>query len=212
MRNRWLGVAAIVVMLIFSAVIYSQLPDEIPVQWGFDGQPNRYQPKLIGVLTLPFFALLVIVLRTGLRRIDPRRENYEKFEDTYWLYINVTIFALAVVHVLGLGASAGWELPIARIGLVLAGVVMMIIANEARRVTPNWFLGVRTPWTLSDADVWRETHSVAGRALFAVGALMVLLGLLVAPQIAGIVTLTAAVGVTAFLFFYSYRAYRRRHP
>jgi uncharacterized membrane protein len=210
MSNRWFPWLAIVAMLLFSAVVYSQLPDHLPARWSFGGEVLDTRPKLLGALLLPGLAALIVVGRGVLRRVDPRRENYERFAGTYQRYVNVGVIGVTVLHVATLGSSIGWEIPLLKGVTILAGLMLALIANEARRVQPNWFIGIRTPWTLSDPQVWRETHALAGRLLFFAALLIVVMGFVLPASNALVLSLAILTATFAFLVYYSYRVYQRQ--
>ena len=122
--------------------------------------------------------------------IDPRRANIEKFRDAYEVLIIAIIGVTSLIHVAVVGAALGWPLPIDRIAPFDVGVLFIILGNLLPRFHSNFFLGIRTPWTLSSETVWRKTHRVGGYAMVVVGLLMVVAAIIRSPQV--LITMGAA--------------------
>jgi uncharacterized membrane protein len=208
MRNKWLPLVVIAGMLIFSAVVYNQLPDYVPSHWNAAGEVDDYQPKAMGVLFAPVIAALLLFMRYATRRVDPRRESYSQFEGTYFLFMNAIVLFLAGIHVMSLGTALGWQFSINQLILPAVGLLYAVMGNEMRRIQPNWFIGIRTPWTLSDPEVWRKTHAVGGRGMVVVGLVTLIMGLLLPGAVAVGVMLALLLGMVAWVYYYSYRQYQ----
>ncbi len=199
MRSRWLGLIAIVAAGGFSLWAFPQLPAEVPTHWNVRGEPDDYSSRLFASLLFPGIMLGLWALAQVLPSIDPKRRNYASFMDTYWLFVNGTLLFLTAVHVVMLGAALGWNIDIPRVIPVGIGLLLVVIGNYLSRVQPNWFVGIRTPWTLSSEAVWRRTHRTGGW-VFVIGGLM-MIGLAFLPKVttvpllAAIVLLVAAVPI-----------------
>jgi uncharacterized membrane protein len=210
MRNKWFPLFVVAGMLLFSAAVYNQLPDYVPSHWNAAGEVDGYSPKLEAAILLPGLVAGLVVLRFAARRIDPRREAYSQFEGTYYLFINALALFFAMIHIMSLGAGLGWQFSINQLILPALGLLLAVLGNEMRRIQPNWFIGIRTPWTLSDSEVWRKTHAVAGRGMVVVGLITLVTGLLLPGAAAIGVMLALLVTGAAGLFYYSYRQYQIR--
>lgn len=208
MKRPWLAPLVVAAMLAFAAAVYSQLPERVPTHWNFQGEVDGWTDRFPGAFLLPAIALGVWLLLLVLPRIDPRRAHYERFRDTYWLILNLMVLFFAVMHVLSLGAALAWEVNMTRAVFALLGLTFMGLGNYLPRVRSNWWIGVRTPWTLESERVWRETHRVAGRTFVAGGAAALVAALLPA----GLATPVAMSGLVAaglIPLIYSYLAWRR---
>jgi uncharacterized membrane protein len=119
---------------------------------------------------------IVIVGLTGLftilPKVDPKGENYAKFLDTYWLIANVVLAFTGVAHALIVANGMGYTVQVDRLLPVGVGLLLAFLGNYLTRVEPNWFIGIRTPWTLSSDTVWRRVHRTAGW-LFVIAGLVV---------------------------------------
>lgn len=173
MKRKWVGPLLTVAMLALALWAFPKLPEQVPSHWNARGEVDGWSGRWI-VFLPPGISVFVWLLMQGLRKIDPRAANYERFEPTFWVIVNMTIFIMAVVHVMTIGAALGWSLPGVDVIMTVAfGVMLLVLGNVLPRVRSNWWMGVRTPWTLSSERVWRSTHRLAGRT-FVLGGLIVL--------------------------------------
>lgn len=211
MRSKWLAPVCIVFMLFFTVLLYNQLPAQVPIHWNIAGQVDRTADRAVGAFLSPGIALGLWLLLLTLPRIDPRRENYKLFASTYQTLINLILIFLAVLHVMTLGAALGWNIPVAQVVLVGVGLLIALLGNLLGRVQPNWFVGIRTPWTLSDPEVWKQTHRLGGRTFVAAGLLAALVGLLVPPPIGPALFIIIVMVGTLVPVLYSYIFWRRLH-
>jgi len=209
LRNRWLAPALILLVLIFGLAVYGRLPSAVPSHWNASGRSDATMPRAAAVLLLPAIALGVWALLSALPRIDPRRRGYRDFLPTYRLFVNLIVGGLVLIQVVVLGHALGWQVEPPRLIPAVLGLVFVGLGNELGRVRPNWFVGVRTPWTLSNDEVWRRTHRVGGRAFVVVGLIWIVAALLLPPAVAFIVIMAALLGVSLGLVFYSYQLYQR---
>lgn len=199
MRSRWFGYWATAVAAAASLLVYPRLPPRVVVHFTAAGQPNGYGSRLEAVILIPLVMLGLRLLFEVLPRIDPRRDNYRKFGDTYWLMVNGLLLFLGVLHVALLAYALGVPLRIDRVVAVAFGVLLVLIGSYLERVEPNWFVGIRTPWTLSSESVWHRTHRLGGR-VFVAGGLVCLLTVFVPtraalPLLVGVVLVCVLVSV-----------------
>lgn len=211
MNNKWFAPIVIIGMLIFSAVVYNELPAQIPIHWDSSGNADRMGDKWFGALVLPVTCLFIVTILPGIRRLDPLRASYPLFEDTYRFIINLLVVFFAFVHVLSLGLALGWDINISKVVGVGTGIVFLLLGNVLARIRPNWFIGIRTPWTLADPEVWRITHRVGGRIMFVTGLAIIVISLMLPAELAVSVMLVGLIGSSASILAYSYFAWRRIH-
>ena len=196
--------------LVLVAVFYSRLPDQVPMHWGFDGEINRYGSKnelwLIGALG-PLFALLFQFLP----RLDPKRRNYEKFQTYYEAFSLVLVaFTSVMMGVALLESFRPGSLSMGRVVSALVGLLFLFVGNLMGKVKPNFFMGIRNPWTLSDPDVWNRAHRLGGGLFFLTGLATVVSAILL-PEPVTFAVLMAGTLLTALIpTVMSYLWYRRR--
>jgi len=206
--RKWFAPLLILAALAFSAATYSRLPERLPVHWTLSGNVDRYGSRVEGALLLPGLMIVVWLLLRFLPRIDPRRANYAKFSDTYDLLVHSLVALFAVMHVALLGTALGWPISMERLVPALVGLQFLILGNALPRARPNWWFGIRTPWTMSNDRVWMRTHRVGGYLL--AGAGVVLLIAAAVPSIWTFALGAAAVVLAAFgSLIYSYFAWKQ---
>ena len=155
-----------------AAIAWPEAPERIPIHWGFTGEPDNYTGK-IGLFYLPLIMLGVYVLLLFLPRIDPRRASYEKFKGSYTVIrmaLVITFFCIQIFTVLWVFdviVNMNVAVPI------IIGILLMVLGNYFGKFRPNWFTGIKTPWTLSSTESWNKTHRLGGRLFVVLGLLMV---------------------------------------
>lgn len=208
MSRRWMGLVLIGAMLVLALWALPQLPERIPSHWNAQGEVDDWSGRWV-VLLNPGIALVTWLLMPLLRRIDPRASNYAQFEPTFWIIVNMIVGFMAIVQVMLIGVVLGWPLPaFDRMMMGVVGLLLVVLGNYLPRVRSNWWLGVRTPWTLSSERVWRSTHRLAGRT-FVLGGLVVLAATLL-PDDVRPWTIMCAIAMSALVpAVWSYVEWRR---
>jgi uncharacterized membrane protein len=198
--------ALIAGMFLASAVVWSMVPERVPVHWGIDGQVDRYGGKWEGLLITPAIALGVYLLMAFLPLIDPGRANYARFKTAYLVFRIVFLIYMAVIHGAILATALGYRVDVGRVIFLSMGVLFLVLGNFMGKIRPNWFVGVRTPWTLSSKRSWTRTHRAAGWFFILLG--LVAIGGGIAPR-PGVIAMIA-VGVIGLpsLIIYSYLIWR----
>lgn len=145
-----------------AAVSWPLLGDRIPIHWNLQGEVDRYGGKFIGLLALPILTAALYVLLRVLPRFDPGRANYDSFQNAYSI-IRLSITAvMALVDCLILLVAFGRDVNVSAMMLISVGLLFVVLGNVMGKIRPNWFVGVRTPWTLSSHRSWNKTHRLAG--------------------------------------------------
>jgi uncharacterized membrane protein len=175
MRSRWFGLVVAALAAAVSVWAHSHLPETVVTHWNLQGTPDGYSSRLWAVAVMPLVTLGLTGLFNVLPKMDPRRENYAKFLDSYWLIANAILVFTAVAHALIVANGLGYTVQVDRLLPVGVGLLFAFLGNYLTRVEPNWFIGVRTPWTLSSDTVWRKVHRTAGW-LFVSGGLVIAAG------------------------------------
>jgi uncharacterized membrane protein len=207
-RTEWPMWVLLLALFTLAAVSWSVAPDRIPVHWGLSGQPDRWGGRFEGLMMPPLLALGIYLLLLFLPRIDPGRANYATFAHTYatvrllMLVVFVAIETLIVLWVHGRHVDMG-----AGIGVVLGGM-FVVLGNLLGKLRPNWFVGIRTPWTLSSKESWVRTHRAGGWLFMAFG-LMIMCTALIRTRIFVVAVAVAFAAGILGLIVYSYLVWRR---
>jgi uncharacterized membrane protein len=208
MKSRWLGPAVVAAMWAFAIAVYARLPQQVPSHWNLRGEVDGWMAKPWGPLMLPIVGTVMLAVLWLLPRIDPRRANVELFTETRVLITNLLLCFFAIVQVAVLGQALGWPVDGGRVVTASIGLLFVALGNYLPRIRSNWFIGIRTPWTLSSDRVWRATHRIGGRT-FVAGGLVMALAALLGPVARGW-AVGAAIAIAAGVpLVYSYVAYRR---
>ena len=173
MRSRWFGLVIAALAVALSIWAYPSLPPTVATHFNLRGTPDGFSSRFVAVAIGPLVIVGITLLFNVLPKVDPRRENYAKFLSTYWLFANAVIAFMLIIHGIVIATGLGFSVRIDRLMPLFIGLLFVVIGNYLTRVEPNWFVGIRTPWTLSSDTVWRKTHRSGG-------GLMVLGGLIVA--------------------------------
>jgi uncharacterized membrane protein len=170
-HSRWLGFAAALVAVIASLVFWPRLPPDVVTHWNLRGEPDGTSTRLMAALLGPGAMLGLTVLFRFLPRIDPRGRNYPRFQRVYWLVVNALILWVLVFHVALLASGAGAVVNLQHVIAGCSAVMMLVLGNSLGRIQPNWFMGIRTPWTLESPEVWRRTHRAGAWLLVGSGVI-----------------------------------------
>ncbi len=209
MHRPFVGIIAIAGAWIFSIASYARLPDRVTTHWNAEFEADGSSPRAIVALVVPALFFLLPLLAWVLPKLDPLKKNYGRFHATYWFFWNLMMMFIASIHVVIIGSGLGWNLDVARIIPLLVGGLFAAIGNVMPRMRPNWFMGIRTPWTLSSEEVWRRTHRVGGAAFMAAGLGLALVGALPLEWARSAMWIAAVVVAAAVPVAYSYVAWRR---
>ncbi|MCL2580291.1 MAG: SdpI family protein [Oscillospiraceae bacterium] len=151
--------------LVITSALYNSLPDLIPMHWGIGGRV-RYDPKM-NIWWLAAMPAALAALFTVLPKIDPRKQNYQKFRGAYdGLCLFIVLFTLGIVGVVLSESLNPGYLRIEFVVTAACGVLFSFLGNILPKVKSNFFVGIRTPWTLSSPEVWHRTHRLAGYLWF----------------------------------------------
>lgn len=190
-----------------AAWLYPRLPAQMPVHWNASGQIDRYRPRS-WVAAMPALLIAgIAALTVLLPLISPRRFEIAPFARIYGLLMLVTQGVILVVGLSVLLAGAGYPLPVPMIVMLAVGTLFMVIGNYMGKLRRNFFVGIRTPWTLSSDAVWERTHRMGGW-LFMLGGLVAIVATLAgAPLWIALSALIAAALLPVAYSFWIYRAY-----
>ncbi len=188
-------------------VFYSQMPETMMTHWNAAGEPNGYLPKLYGLFFLPLISFGIYLLLIFIPRIDPLKKNIDAFKPRYMEFISLFLGFLLYVYILTLVANLGYAINITLFMIPALSVLMYYVGSLLEHSKRNFFIGARTPWTLSSDAVWNKTNKMGAR-LFRIYSVFLLLSLLF-PRLWLWIVLAPVLVLTAFIFVYSYWLYNR---
>ena len=190
-------------------LLWNRLPDQMASHWNINDQVDGYIPKFWGVFLLPLITLGMFVLFLVVPSIDPMKANVAQFRDAFNLFIVLIVGFMIYLYSLTLAWSLGYNnFRMSGTMLPAIGLLFIFIGFMMRQARRNFFIGIRTPWTLSSDTVWNETHQV-GAVLFMISGALAFLGGLFGGTTAFWMMFAPIIGSTIFLLIYSYVLYQR---
>ena len=190
-----------------AAWAWPQLPERLPTHWNIHGEVDGWGNKFTALLLVPLIMVGVYLLMLLLPLVDPGRANYQNFPKAYNV-IRVAILAyLSAIYAATLAAAFGYKINMMSVILPLVGVLLIVLGNFLGKIRPNWFVGIRTPWTLSSQLSWDKTHRVGGWLFIAMGLLFFPVALIQTTwSLVAMLVIDAC--MLGWLVVYSYLVYR----
>ena len=216
MSNRlaqWISLGLLLVALVVSAMLYGDLPPQVATHFNAAGEPDGWSDPLTAALLMPAVMAGLWLMLWVLPKISPQGWRVEPFADA-WNRCQLAILAfMLLIHVGVLGHAVGWwGAHIDRLVMVGIGLLLLTLGNYLGKTTRNFFLGIRTPWTLASDEVWRRTHRLGGWTMAGAGAALVVMGFTGAHPVAFVIIISAAVLVPVVYSFFAYRSIEGFNP
>ena len=202
-----IALGIVIVSFALGFILWGRMPEVMASHWNASNEVDGYMSKFWGLFFAPFIILGLYLLFLAIPRIDPLRHNIEAFKKYFDGFIVTVLLFMLYLYVITLLWNAGQRFYLIRLLAPGFAVLFVVIGFLLEHVKPNWFVGIRTPWTLSDERVWEKTHIVGGKLFKFVGVLS-LLGIPF-PHLAVYFVLVPVLVVAAYLIVYSYVEYRR---
>jgi uncharacterized membrane protein len=160
------------------ALYWQQLPERVPIHWNAEGIPNGYSPKGPGILLLPVLNFIMYFFFLLIPRIDPKKANFGQFEGPFRIIRLVIHTVLSICFVIGLMYAMNYPVNTRYIISIVLPLMFLVLGNFMGKIRPNYFVGVRTPWTLANETVWIKTHRFTGRVWVAASFIDLFINLL----------------------------------
>ncbi|SDC62417.1 MULTISPECIES: SdpI family protein [unclassified Candidatus Frackibacter] len=198
----------IILLIGILAVIwnYPELPAKLPIHWNLHGEVDNYMNKPLGAFIGLIIGLAIYIGFYVLASIDPLKENYQRFNKIYKLIRDIMITFFVVINSIPVLVALGYIENVNKTIFILMSLLMIIFGNYTPTFKRNWSLGIKTPWTLANEEVWNRTHRFGGK-LFMVAGIVSLIGTLLTSNAyyLGISVAIAAIGSVV----YSYLSYKK---
>ena len=206
--RKWIPPLLVIIAVVATLAVYSRLPEQVPTHWNVRGEVDDWSSRLWGAWTIPLvMAFMLLAFRT-FPLIDPRRENYPKFAGAYEGILLVVLLFMLALHFSLLMTMLGH--PVAVMGMLPVGIGLLLIGIGIflPKAHSNWFIGIRTPWTLSNDRVWERTHRVGGYVMIATG-IVIAASAFLAPIWTHRVMAGAIAAMVIIVVAYSFFAWRQ---
>jgi len=202
-----LSVILIIIQFVIGIYLFPLMPERIAIHWNINGEADGYGPRLVGLFLIPAIELVLIPIFLMLPRIDPKASPERMIESYEWF---ILLFTFYMFYVFGLSIAwnLGYRFDFLRLLVPMLGILFYGIGNILGKVEMNWFLGIRTPWTMSSREVWEDTHRVGGR-LFKTSGLLAVGGVFFGGWLSLGLALLPIMFSGFYVIIYSYMKYKQ---
>ena len=202
-------IISVIILLSFVVGIYfyPQMPEKMASHWNAQGQVDGYMSKFWGLFLMPLISAGLFLLFITIPKIDPLKHNIEKFRKYYDGFVVLIIVFLFYLYLLTIFWNIGIRFSMTQLLAPAFGILFYycgILTENAKR---NWFIGIRTPWTLSNDAVWDKTHKIGGK-LFKAAGVIAFVGIFF-QNYALFFVLVPVILVAAYTTIYSYIEYQK---
>ncbi|WP_066394787.1 SdpI family protein [Fictibacillus phosphorivorans] len=168
----------IALSVLIGAIAYPYLPDQMPMHWNIHGKVDGYWDKQYAAFFPPVLMIVLMALFIFMPRIDPKKENYKKFSGSYTIFITIMNVFFLLLQSMTISYGLGVNIDISLVVNLGIGLLFIVLGNYLPRIKHNYFIGVRTPWTLANEKTWRKTHQLSGKLFVMAGILLVAISFL----------------------------------
>jgi uncharacterized membrane protein len=208
MRKTIAVIASLVLLSFFLSIyFYTQVPEQMATHWNSQGEVNGYMSKLWGLFFMPLMITGLVLIFLLIPKIDPKKENIAKFRKYYDGFIVILTLFLLAVHLQILLWNAGLKISPNSVLPLSIGLLFYYLGILTEKAERNWFIGIRTPWTLSSEKVWKKTNRLGGK-LFRIAGIAAVFGAFF-PELAIYFILVPVLIVTGISIIYSYMEYQK---
>ncbi|MDF9409948.1 MAG: Immunity protein SdpI [Pelotomaculum sp. PtaB.Bin013] len=208
-KEEWPLLLIIIGTLIAGLIFYPHLPEQVASHWNLRGEVDRYSSRFWGAFGIPIMTAAIYIMMVLLPLIDPRKQNYQKFAGAYRLLRAALVVFMTGLYIVIVADARGYQMPVGRVVMTGVALLIIVMGNFMGQIRQNYFVGIKTPWTLANEVVWRKTHRLAARLWVVAG----LIGLVAALSggIAGAVIMGISLGAAAIIpIVFSYLEFRRQ--
>lgn len=201
---------SLVVVLISFAIgmyFYSKMPEMMASHWDYRGEVDGYMPKFLGLFLMPIISAVLFGFFLLIPKLDPLKENIQKFSKYFDSYILFFELFLLYIYLLTIFWSLGLNFNMTSAIMPAMAVLLFTMGVLVEKAERNWFIGIRTPWTLSSETVWRKTHQLGGK-LFKIIGVIAVFGVFLS-DFAMFLILIPVILISFYLVIYSYLEYKK---
>jgi len=196
-----LPIALVALSFIAAFYFYPLMPDRVASHWNLEGDVDGHMDRAAGTYFVPVLAALVLALFHIMPLIDPKKESYQSFQGEYDGMAAITVGFVCYVYALTIAYNLGFQFSFTQFLSPAFGALFIYMGTVLAKAKQNWFVGIRTPWTLSSQGVWDRTHAL-GAKLFRGAGLVALLGVVMPQMLLASVAVVIAAAVAAFAYSY----------
>jgi len=197
---------------VYLAIVWTGIPQTVPMHFDLKGNVDQYGTKtdlLIMTAVLTGLNMLLYMVILNIYKIDPKKYAAQNKERLQRIGFSLSLYLAAVSAMLIYVISTNHVNIVMKFVFIAMGLLFALIGNNMYNLKPNYFAGMRLPWTLENEDNWRATHHVAGRLWFFGGFVIALLAFVLNEQWSVYSTFIALSFLIFIPIIYSYRYYKR---
>lgn len=195
--------------IIYLKLVYSDLPQKVALHFGADGQPDRYGEKSelwTPILIMMSVALVTYLIVTNIGKIDPKKQTLQSQEVMQKLGLTIVSFVSILTMYI---VYSSYNTTDGKLVFIMMGLFFAAIGNFMNNIKPNYFVGLRLPWTLENEDNWRKTHHLASKLWVSGGLLIAILAIFIAPGLMSKIMLPIVLLIVIIPSVYSYQYYKK---
>jgi uncharacterized membrane protein len=183
LKKEWYILVLLIAPFIASVYLWNDLPQEVPIHFSIQGEANDWGPKWVIAFLFPAIGLLSYFCLIFLPLIDPKKriEYNQKPIAAAAIRIVLALF-IVFMYVFVMAASLGTSINIAVYIQIGVGMLIILLGNYMNSVKPNYFIGVKTPWTLENEEVWKKTHRLTSKLWIFAGLCMISIPFIVTKE------------------------------
>lgn len=203
----YLNYLIILLTIGFAIYFYPLLPERVVTHWNFAGVADGWSSKNFQTLFLPLLMIGIYLLFQYLPKLDPKKLNYADFASAYKVFQLVFLIFFFILFLVTSLSNLGFAIPISQVVSSLIGLMFIVFGILMPRLKTNWFLGIRTPWTLSSDIVWAKTHNFAKYIFVLAGVIFCLISYITEALILPVTIVLVILILTPII--YSYLVFRK---
>jgi len=201
-------IGIIIIGFVIGAYFYAQMPPMTASHWNAARDVDGYLPKIFILILMPGISIILLLLFISIPRIDPLKHNIKKFRKYFDEFIIVIMLFLLYLQILTIVWGLGYRFHLVQFLSPSFAVLFYYAGVLTENARQNWFIGIRTPWTLSSKVVWDRTNKLGGK-LFKICGIIALLGIVFPHYIIAFIIVPIIVSVV-YAFVYSYYEYKKK--
>lgn len=206
-KTHYAIISIIIAFFLIGIFVYPQLPDKLASHWNSSGEVNDYTSKFFGTFLMPLISIFIAGLFFLIPKIDPLKKNIKKFRKYFDIFILFILIFMFYIYVLTILWNFGYQFNMNLMIMPAIALLFYFIGIIMPKLKRNWFMGIRTPWTLSNDTVWEKTHKIGG-TLFKVLALVFVISMFFENYMLYII-LIPVFSIIIYLFIYSYLEFQK---
>lgn len=208
-KREWPLLLLLFLSFVVAILLYPKMPAQAPIHWDAQGNVNGYGSREFGAFFLPGMNLGMYLLFLVLPRLDPRKENYAKFQGSYRIIRYAVHFLLLFVFLLTSLAALGVAVDISLWICVATTLLFIVLGSTMGKIRHNYFVGFRLPWTLANEEVWDKTHRLGGKLMIIFGVIGLIAVVVTSNEIRFVVLMTSIFLPMLVTGIYSYWYYKK---